>query len=241
MDAGYLGAYRDLYLRHWWWRSREALLTREIGRLAPAGGFGRILDVGCGDGLFFPALQRFGEPSGIEPAVEALTPDGPWRHRIHAGPLDASYQPAHKFGLVLALDVIEHLEDPHSFLEHVHRVLEPGGWFLATVPAFRALWTTHDDLNEHVIRYRRHEFVALVAGHGLEIVHVRYFFVMLAGVKLFVRALERLHRPRPRLPSVPVAPINTALELACRAEQAMLGSHAPWFGSSLLLVARAPS
>jgi len=62
----------------------------------------------------------------------------------------------------------------------------------------------------------------------------------LAGAKLLVRALERVHRPRLRAPSIPGAPINALLAVACRAEQAMLGRHAPWFGSSLLLVARAP-
>ncbi|MHB1310887.1 MAG: class I SAM-dependent methyltransferase [Gemmatimonadaceae bacterium] len=240
MDAGYLGAYRDLYLRHWWWRSREALLVREIERLSPPGGFGRILDVGCGDGLFFPALQRFGHPYGIEPAAEALTPDGPWRPRIHAGPLDASFQPGHRFGLVLALDVIEHLADPDAFLEHVRRLVEPGGWFVATVPAFRALWTAHDDLNQHVTRYRRDELASLVAAHGLDVVHARYFFVLLAGAKLLVRALERIRRSPPGAPGVPAGPVNAALEFTCRAEQAVLGRHAPWFGSSLLLVARAP-
>lgn len=240
MDQGYLGAYRELYVRHWWWRSREKLLTREIARLAAVRPLGRILDVGCGDGLFFPTLQLFGDPYGIEPATETLTPRGPWRNRIHAGPLDASFQPAHKFGLVLALDVIEHLADPHAFLEDVRRVLEPGGWFMATVPAFPALWTAHDDLNEHVTRFRRDGFAALVAGHGLDVVHARYFFVLLAGAKLLARAFEQIHRPRLRPPRVPSAPVNSFLELMCRAEQAALGRHAPWFGSSLLLVARAP-
>lgn len=241
MDEGYLGAYRELYLRHWWWRAREALLTREIERLAASRRFDRILDVGCGDGLFFPTLQRFGDPYGIEPAGATLTPGGPWRHRIHAGFLDASYRPEHRFGLVLALDVIEHLDDPDAFLQHVLRVLEPGGWFVATVPAFRVLWTAHDDLNQHVTRYRRNEFTALVAAHGLEVVHSRYFFVLLAGAKLLVRVLEQVHRPRLRPPGVPSAPVNAFLALTCRAEQAVLGRHAPWFGSSLLLVARAPA
>lgn len=241
MDTGYLGAYRDLYLRHWWWRAREALLTREIERLAASGPFGRILDVGCGDGLFFPTLQRFGDPVGIEPATAMLTPDGPWRNRIHAGALDASYQPTHRFGLVLALDVVEHLDDPDAFVAHVRRVIAPGGWFIATVPAIRALWTAHDDLNEHVTRYRRGEFTSLVASHGLEVVHARYFFVLLAGAKLLVRGLEKVRRPMLRPPAVPGAPLNAALELVCRAEQAVLGRHEPWFGSSLLVVARAPA
>ncbi len=239
MDAQYLGAYRALYERHWWWRAREALLTRELERLAAGRPFGRILDVGCGDGLFFPVLQRFGDPWGIEPADDALAPDGPWRARIHAGPLDDSFKSPAPFGLVLALDVVEHLDDPDAFLAHVRRLTAPGGWFVATVPAFRALWTAHDDLNAHVTRFRRDELVALVRAHGFEVMHARYFFVLVAFAKLAVRAIERVHRPAPRTPGVPAAPINATLRGICRAEQALLGRHTPWFGSSLLVVARA--
>jgi SAM-dependent methyltransferase len=240
MDAQYIGAYRALYERHWWWRAREALLTRELERLAGGRTLGRILDVGCGDGLFFPVLQRFGEPHGVEPAADTLSPNGPWRSRIHAGPLDASYQPAEApFALVLALDVVEHLADPAAFMQQVRRLLAPGGWFIATVPAFRALWTAHDDLNEHVTRFRRDEFATLVAAHGLEVIHSRYFFVLLAAAKLAVRALEAVRRSRPGTPTVPAAPANAALEVLCRAEQALLRRREPWFGSSLLLIARA--
>jgi hypothetical protein len=70
-------------------------------------------------------------------------------------------------------------------------------------------------------------------------VHARYFFVLLAFAKLAVRALEGVHRPAPRTPGVPTALVNATLAGICRAEQALLGRHEPWFGSSLLLVARA--
>jgi SAM-dependent methyltransferase len=239
MDAQYLGAYRALYERHWWWRAREALLTREIERVAATQPLARILDVGCGDGLFFSVLQRFGEPYGVEPATDALSPDGPWRARIHAGPLDASFEPSAPFDLVLALDVIEHLQNPGAFMDTVRRLTGPNGWFIATVPAFRALWTAHDDLNEHVTRFTRDEFATLISAHGFEIVHTRYFFVLLALAKLAVRALEMVIRPTPRAPGVPMAPVNALLTAVCRLEQALCGRHAPWFGSSLLVVARA--
>jgi SAM-dependent methyltransferase len=239
MDTQYAAAYRTLYERHWWWRAREALLTREIARLAGSRPLGRILDVGCGDGLFLPALQRFGEPYGVEPAVSVLSPDGPWRDRIHAGSL-ASYRPPAPFDLVLALDVIEHLRDPGAFLEQIRGVTAPGGWLVATVPAFRGLWTTHDDLNEHVTRFTREELAALIRAHGFVVVHARYFMVALAVAKWFVRRLEGVRRPQPRVPRVPAAAFNAGLQFVCRAEQALIGRRAPWFGSSLLLVARAP-
>lgn len=238
MDEQYLRGYRALYDGHWWWRTREEVLTREITRLAAQRPLPRILDVGCGDGLFFPVLSRFGEPYGVEPVVDALDANGPYRARIHAGPLDASYQPERPFDLVLALDVVEHLHEPAAFLREIHRLVAPGGWFIATVPAFRAIWTAHDDLNEHVTRFTRDELTDLIAAADFEIVHARYFFVLLALAKLAVRGVETVLKSKPTPPAVPAAPINALLTAVCRAEHALLGRHAPWFGSSLLVVAQ---
>lgn len=241
MHEQYLRGYRALYDHHWWWRTREEVLTREIARLAANRPLTRILDVGCGDGLFFPELSRFGDVHGVEPVTEALDPNGPWRARIHAGPLDAAYQPAERFDLVLALDVIEHLADPHAFLREIRRLIAPDGWFVATVPAFRVLWTAHDDLNEHVARFTKDEFTALLNANGFSVVHARYFFVLLFFAKLVVRCIEAITQPSPRPPVVPAAPVNALLTAACRLEMAVLGRRKPWVGSSLLVVARVAS
>ncbi len=240
MDDGYLAAYEELYRRHWWWRAREALLLREIATLAAEHEIRTILDVGCGNGLFFPELRRFGEPYGVEPAAAILDPDGPFRARIHAGPFDRSYARPEPVDLVLALDVLEHLADPDGFLDTARRTLRPGGVMLATVPALRALWTAHDDLNEHVTRFSRPQLVALVERHGFTVLHARYFFVLLAVAKLAVRGIEWLRRRAPHAPAVPPRFVNGVLTGTCRLEQALLGRHSPNFGSSLLLIARAP-
>ncbi|HYT94425.1 MAG TPA: class I SAM-dependent methyltransferase, partial [Gemmataceae bacterium] len=73
MNPEYAAAYRNLYERHWWWRAREAMLVREIEVHQPVGGWGKVLDVGCGDGLFFDELARFGEVWGVE-SDESLVP-----------------------------------------------------------------------------------------------------------------------------------------------------------------------
>ncbi len=238
MDDAYRAQYRRLYQQHWWWQSRERLLERELDRLANGGGFGAILDVGCGDALFFPVLQRFGDPHGVEPDAGLLSPDGPFRSRIHAGPFDDSFQPGTRYGLILALDVVEHVADATAFLRRVKSLLEPGGIFVATVPALRALWTSHDVLNAHVTRYSRGEFARLVTGAGLHVEHARYCFLWTAAAKVGVRLVESVIRPEPRPPRVPPAPINAVLRAACLAEQAVFGRAQLPFGSSVLLVAR---
>ena len=46
----------------------------------------RVLDVGCGDGLFFDRLERFGRVEGLEPDPSLVT-DPRWRDRIRIGTL----------------------------------------------------------------------------------------------------------------------------------------------------------
>src|SRR5690349_11674542 len=87
MQKPYVHEYKRLYQGHWWWRSREAILLDLITRLCPGQGGLDILDVGCGDGLFFPELERFGRVRGIEVDEGLLDPEGPYRPRIHTRPL----------------------------------------------------------------------------------------------------------------------------------------------------------
>jgi SAM-dependent methyltransferase len=238
MDEGYGARYAELYRAHWWWRAREELLDRLLQRLLGAGRSGELLDFGCGDGLFFPVLERYGAPRGIEPDARLLDPAGPWRDRISTDPLLPDPAQSARYRLIVALDVLEHIDDPRPVVKELAHRLAPGGWFIATVPAFQSLWTAHDDLNHHVRRYRLAELEALVREHGLEIVESRYFFSWLAVLKWGVAHLERFVRPAPKPPTVPFGPFNaTALALS-RIEQRLLGDSHPPFGSSALVVAR---
>jgi SAM-dependent methyltransferase len=63
--------------------------------------------------------------------VAELEPDLVWNLDRHPYPL-----PDHHFESVLALDVVEHLEDVTAFLVDVHRVLRPGGIVEITTPHF---------------------------------------------------------------------------------------------------------
>jgi len=240
MDPEYGRQYRALYERHWWWRAREAVILRVLRglpQLQKGEGTGHILDVGCGDGLFFDRLAEFGDVEGVEPDA-ALVSDRPDRRaRITIGPFDASYQPGHSFRSILLLDVLEHLDDPVAALHHAALLLERDGVVVVTVPAFRALWTTHDEINHHRTRYTERTLSALAAAAGLRLSHMEYFFHWTFAAKMAQRGLERVVRPRPAAPRVPPAPINAALYAASRLEYALLRPlHLP-FGSSLLMVA----
>lgn len=239
LDAAYAARYAELYARHWWWRAREEVVVDEIVRIAEGWEEGdrRILDVGCGDGFIFPRLAGLGEVEGVEPDRRLVT--GRSKRVIHAVPFE-EFAPEKRYSLILMLDVLEHLADPVGALGRCHELLEPDGRLLLTVPAFEALWTTHDDLNRHVTRYRAATLRTEVESADLELDDARYLFHWVAAAKLGVRLVEAFGRRRPSLPGVPPAPVNRALYGLCRLEHRVLGPLRLPFGSSLLATCSVP-
>jgi 2-polyprenyl-3-methyl-5-hydroxy-6-metoxy-1,4-benzoquinol methylase len=234
----YLERYRELYQQHWWWRAREKLILKTLRAHEPPGGWKRILDVGCGDGLLFDHLEPFGKVEGVESSAASVSEHGPHRSQIHVCPFDENFQPGKQFGLILMLDVLEHLADPAAALRRALALLAPGGMLLITVPAFMAAWTNHDVVNEHVTRYTRQSFRVVAREAGVEVLTERYFFQWLFPVKLATRLLESVLGSKPQPAGVPPGWINTPLYLLSRLEQNTWGAL-PWtFGSSLMVWAK---
>ena len=99
-----------------------------LARFCPRRGDLDILDVGCGDGLFFPELERFGRVRGIEVDEGLLDPEGPFRGRIHTRPLgDPAYRGDDwRFDLITALDVVEHIADDRAAVSEMSGCSAPG-------------------------------------------------------------------------------------------------------------------
>ncbi len=68
----------------------------------------------------------------------------------------------------------------------------------------------------------------------------RYFFVLVAVAKWLVARKEQVIRPVVKPPEVPAASVNAIALGLTRLEQRVLGDSHPAFGSSAIVVARAP-
>lgn len=243
MDPAYAARYRELHARHWWWRAREEVVERELKARRPESGWKRALDVGCGDALHFPLLLRHAAAvEGVEPDRALLTERGLERSggTIHVRPFDADFRPAHSFDLAVFLDVLEHMDDPRGALAHVHTLMESGATLVVTVPAYRHLWTTHDDLNQHQTRYTVPRLRRQLEEAGFTVDHARHFFRWVHPAKLVQRAVEAVSDPEPAPPRVPPAPVNQAFHALSRAEEAALRWLPLPVGSSIIAVAQRP-
>ena len=237
MDPNYSRQYRELYERHWWWRAREETILEVLRRRFGSRSDLRILDVGCGDGLFFSRLEPFGEVEGVEPAGDLVDARGAHRTKINVGPFDESFQPGKHYSLILMLDVLEHLDRPETAIRHARSLLEPGGLLLVTVPAFPLLWTSHDILNEHRTRFTKATFRKLAEQAELRILDARYLFLWLFPAKLLIRGMEIVLRSRPAVPRVPAPWLNRALWKLSKAESRLALRISFPLGGSLLLLA----
>lgn len=71
------------------------------------------------------------------------------------------------FDLVMAMDIIEHVEDDEPVFRELARVLRPGGKLVLSSPLHPENWTSFDDVVGHLRRYRPQELLARLARHGL--------------------------------------------------------------------------
>jgi SAM-dependent methyltransferase len=239
MDAGYAARYADLHARHWWWRSREEYVIRQVRKLA-GGRRLRILDIGCGDGLAWNALAPFGDVEGIEPDAGLLRSDSPHRDRIEISPFPGRPR-TQRYDLLLMLDVLEHIEDDKAALAAAWDLLLPGGHLVLTVPALMLLWSEFDVLNRHHRRYRPGPLAELLRGAGFEVLVDRYYFfwsaLPLLGRKLLFRAKDA---DDSKFINVPPAPVNRLLHIASAIDHHVTSKLPAPFGSSIIAVARKP-
>ncbi len=93
-----------------------------------------ILDIGCGGGLVCEAMSRLGgKVTGIDAAAKNI--NIAIEHAELSG-LDIEYLPLSseqllgkgtQYDVVLALEIIEHVSDIQSFVEHCTKLVKPGG------------------------------------------------------------------------------------------------------------------
>ncbi len=157
--------------RHPWWKARAALtqsLLKRVGVRPPS----RVLDAGCGWGSTLNRLERAGyQVTGLDlsrRALEALEAEWPQWRLIEADLAQAlPDSAANSFEAVLALDVIEHLDDDQAAVTRLAQLVRPGGWLILSVPALPELFSEFDTIQGHRRRYRPASLRAVFDGTGL--------------------------------------------------------------------------
>jgi ubiquinone/menaquinone biosynthesis C-methylase UbiE len=97
----------------------------------------RLLDVGCGTGVWLRAATALGAlPAGVDisqVALDACRRDLP-AAELHCGPAESLPFSEREFDFISCLGALEHFVEPHAALREMIRVAKPGALFLLLVP-----------------------------------------------------------------------------------------------------------
>lgn len=152
---------------HWWYRERRAVLARQLARFDQPG---VALDVGSAGGHNTQVMGDLGWRAMAIDASGMATRIGR-SHGITVVQGDGTQLPfaAGSLDLVVAYDVLEHINDDAGMVREVQRVLRPAGTFLVAVPADPRLWSAHDVAVDHLRRYTAEGLRTLLGDNGFEI------------------------------------------------------------------------
>jgi SAM-dependent methyltransferase len=248
MDQAFETKYHALEEEHWWFRGRRDCIIRMVEGLGiPRKG--KILDLGCSAGSLLSTMTAngFTNLAGIDMS-EAAVARCKERGLNNVQRMDAAAPtlPQDNFDLLIASDILEHIEFPTIALENWRQRLRPEGKLLIFVPAYQALWSKHDEANRHFRRYTRPRLMEELRVAEFAIMTSGYWNSLALPGAAAARLTQRFRKNSQESHTDDLKPekpfVNRTLERMLRFENAILrgGFRAP-FGLSTWAIAERPN
>jgi SAM-dependent methyltransferase len=191
MPEGAHHSLNEMQERSFWFRARNRLIQDLVGRYFR--GAGDVLEIGCGTGFVLGGIRAV-LPRAQLVATEAYSHGLRYAARRVSPPcaflqMDARALPyVGEFDLVVACDVLEHIDEDDAVVAEMMRALRPAGGVLLTVPQHQWLWSRVDEISLHRRRYARGQVARMLRRHGFHVIRETSFVFFL----LPLMALQRL-------------------------------------------------
>lgn len=241
MQHEWLIVHRNTETDYWWFVNKRRAVRGLLGRYAPSQG--RLLEVGCGGGLFSAELAT----EGWKVFSADLSPAGAAFAHAQGVPAALAFDAGRHWPLAensmdvcILLDVLEHVEQDKDCLGEIGRVLRPGGIAVLTVPAYPFLFSAWDTHNTHYRRYTVRSLSETARAAGLEISRMSYWNAISVPPACVMRLKDKFFSGRvgfDEFPRVPRA-VNAFLKAYGRLEAAGVCRWDLPFGLSVLAVLR---
>jgi len=157
---------------------------RKRGRIKRFIKSGKILDIGCGRGLFLDVMRRGGwDTIGTEfSAKTASYAINTYGLKILPGDIIQHKLPAKSFDAININQVLEHLKNPDKVIEESLRLLRKGGLLIVSVPDLRSPQFTIGkknwfllDLPYHLFHFTEEGLGELLRKNKFKVKHIKRF------------------------------------------------------------------
>ncbi len=223
-------------MAHWWFAGRRKIIFDQLRRFVSGGNV--LVEVGCGTGYTIGQVPGFRKKIGIEKSTEALRY---FRSReavsMIQGEIPELPLKEKSADVVMALDVLEHIDDDFAASRSLGKICKKGGFLLVTVPAFQFLWSGEDVISMHKRRYKIKGLKEVLLAGGFKIKKISYFnFFLMPPMLAFIlwsRIFKRENLKKTNMFELPGF-INSILTKLFSSESAILKWTSLPFGSSII-------
>lgn len=169
---------------------------------------GRLLEMGCGPGVFLKlARSRGWDVRGIDVNAESVKACQDAGLDVVCGPFPHAEFEGQSFDAAVMIDFLEHVLDPRGVLEATRDLLAPGGALLVTTPDVGSLMArvsrrhwTHLKPDEHLYYFNRETIRRLMDEVGFDVVwqksmgRLRSLGTVIDALRTYNRPLSRFAR-----------------------------------------------
>jgi len=177
-----------------WVRSRNRLFKSIVYDYLVSTGKTKLLEIGCGTGDFIQQIieNEKLEITGSEIYLKGLLHAKKKLPNVDFIQFDITQGVVgEEFDLIVAFDVIEHIENDVGAISNVNKMLNKGGCLIITVPQHMFLWSKLDEIVKHKRRYSRWELLAKLQENGFEINYCTSFLFVLFPLMLISRMFDK--------------------------------------------------
>lgn len=158
---------------------RNHIVLRLIKKLSRKHEIKEICELGCGTGSLSLSLGKRGlkvDAFDIDKNAVALAKKFSSNKNVSYGSKDAlSINAFRKYDMVMAIEVLEHIEEDSKVLLKIRNLLKKNGLLFITVPIYERYRKSFDNRSGHVRRYNPDDLLQKVKNAGFDIQYVRYF------------------------------------------------------------------
>ena len=185
----------DSFLRRVFIKVSASFLGHRFGRTPIEVKAGKVLDVGCGDGLFLHYLMELGyETYGVEISKKASIQARKQGLNVFNGNLTEAKFPNNYFDIVRLSHVLEHMPHPSEIFQEGHRILHSQGVLVVSIPNYCSLYSRIFKKNWfglqipfHLYQFSIRTVSQLLQKSGFKIANIRYY-----SVGTFLGSIENL-------------------------------------------------
>jgi len=189
--------YFELEEYSWWCRARRDAIIRLVKTLKISNN-SKILEIGCSSGTLTKVLGSIGfNVYGIDRSKIAinLCKKRGLKNVFAMDGTKTRFGDA-EFDAVIASDVLEHIKDERAAMNDWRRILKPRGILIIFVPAFKLLWSEHDENNRHYRRYSKDYLIGILKKSNFNVERASYWNFTLFFQASLVRIFQHIFMKR---------------------------------------------